>query len=97
MKPITLDSMDQAIAAGHPLIVGTSNTWSAWGKTQSAAGDYLNHQNPGGHYVTVLGKSPDGNYIVGDPLSKIGAVEVTPAQMKLALSGAWDAIEVSRH
>lgn len=96
LRPITLDKMDAAIAAGHPLILGTSTTWEAWGKTQSAAGDYLNHRNPGGHFVTVLGKAPNGNYIVGDPLSKTGAVEVTPQQMQTALGGAWDAIEISR-
>ena len=96
VKPLTLTSMDTALSAGHPLIVGTSATWDAWGKAQSAAGGYLNYRNPGGHYVTVLGKSPSGNYIVGDPLSRIGAVEVTPAQMQKALAGAWDGIEVAR-
>lgn len=96
VKPLSLASMDAALANGHPLIVGTSNTWDAWGRAQSAAGGYLNYRNPGGHYVTVLGKSPSGNYLVGDPLSRIGAVEVTSAQMEKALAGAWDGIEVAR-
>lgn len=96
VSPLTIASVDAAIAAGHPLIVGSGSTWDAWGKTQSAAGDYLNHQNPGGHYVTVMGKAPDGNYIVADPLSKVGAIEVTPAQLQKLLAGAWDGVEVSR-
>lgn len=96
VSPLTLAAIDRSLGDGHPLIVGSSSTWDAWGKTQSAAGSYLNYRNPGGHYVTVLGKAPDGNYIVGDPLSRIGATEVTPAQMRTLLQGAWDGIEVSR-
>jgi len=96
VKPVSLASVDQAIANGHPMIVGTGTTWSAWGSKQNTAGAYLNHQNPGGHYVTVMGKAADGNYIVGDPLSKVGALEVTPRQLQTALSGAWDGLEVSK-
>ena len=88
--------IDAALASGHPLIVGSSKTWDAWGKAQSAAGDYLNYRNPGGHYVTILGKTADGQYIVADPLSKTGARAVSAEQVKTLLSGAWDAIEVSR-
>lgn len=96
VAPITAAAIDAAIAAGHPMIVGSGTTWSAWGKAQSAAGDYLNHQNPGGHYVTVLGKTPGGNYLVADPLSKTGTIEISAAQLTTLLSGAWDGVEVSR-
>lgn len=92
----TLANVDAALAAGHPLIVGSSSTWQAWGYNQAVAGKYLNHRDPGGHFVTVLGKAQDGNYVVGDPLSKTGAMEVTSDQMKTLLGSAWKAIEVSR-
>jgi len=94
IKPLTTAGIDAAIAAGHPMI--TSSTWAAWGKTQNAAGDYLNHRDPGGHFVTVMGKAPNGNYLVADPLSATGTIEVTPAQMQIAIGGAWDGLEVSR-
>jgi peptidoglycan hydrolase-like protein with peptidoglycan-binding domain len=92
----TVDNVDQALAAGHPLIIGSSSTWAAWGQGQCAKGDYLNHRNPGGHFVTALGKTADGNYLVGDPLSRTGVIEVSKAQLQTLLSGAWNAIEVSR-
>ena len=96
VKPLTVDAINTAIAAGHPLIVGSGSTWDAWGRAQCAKGDYLNGQNPGGHFVTVMGMAPNGNYIVNDPLSKNGAIEVTRAQIEKLISGAWDGIEVSR-
>jgi len=96
VRPLTVEAIDASIAAGHPMIVGSGTTWSAWGKSQSAAGDYLNHRDPGGHFVTVMGKAPNGNYVIADPLSRTGAIEVSPAQLKTLLSGAWDGVEVSR-
>ncbi|MHB8873794.1 MAG: peptidoglycan-binding protein [Myxococcaceae bacterium] len=96
VRPLNAESMDAALAAGHPVMVGSSTTWSAWGQAQNAAGDYLNHGNPGGHYITVLGKAPNGNYIVADPLSKTGSIEVTSDQMTKLYAGAWGGIEVSR-
>jgi hypothetical protein len=95
IKP-DIDAIDAALVQGHPVIIGSSSTWAAWGQKACADGAYLNHQNPGGHYVTVLGKAPEGNYIIGDPLSKAGAIEATPDQMKTLLGTAWDGIEVSR-
>jgi peptidoglycan hydrolase-like protein with peptidoglycan-binding domain len=96
----TLTDLDAAIARGNPVIVGTSSTWDAWGKTQRAANQYLNNSNPGGHFVVVMGRAADGNYIVGDPLAKGGPIEVTQAQMQTALNGAFNSAnalaEVSR-
>ncbi|MBS2030908.1 MAG: peptidoglycan-binding protein [Deltaproteobacteria bacterium] len=96
VAPVTQQAVDAALAEGHPLIIGSGDTWAAWGKQQCLDGKYLNHQNPGGHYVTVLGRASDGNYIVGDPLSSVGAIEATPAQLKTLLGGAWSGIEVAR-
>jgi peptidoglycan hydrolase-like protein with peptidoglycan-binding domain len=92
----TMAAVDNALSSGHPVVIGSSNTWSAWGQALAVAGNYLNHSNPGGHFVTVLGKAPDSNYVVGDPLSRVGTIEATPATLTLALAGAWDIVEVSR-
>lgn len=95
-----LTELDAAIARGNPVIIGSSTTWSAWGKEQQAAGNYLNRSNPSGHFVVVMGRSANGNYLVGDPLLKGGPIEVTAAQLQTALDGAFnssDALaEVSR-
>ena len=92
--------LDAAIDRGNPVIIGTSNTYDAWGRDQLLAGNYLNGGNPGGHFVTVLGRTANGNYIVGDPLVKGGPIEVTAAQMDKALAGAFSTdslAEVSLH
>lgn len=95
-RPIDLGIIDASLAAGHPLILGTSRTWLAWGQGLRAQGSYLNNGDPGGHFVTLLGKTLSAGYLVGDPLSKIGAIEVTSSQLTTALGGAWSAIEVAR-
>jgi peptidoglycan hydrolase-like protein with peptidoglycan-binding domain len=91
-----LEGLDQALEQGMPVMIGTNNVWSAWGADQRAQGNYINSRDPGGHFVTVLGKTPEGNYIVGDPLFRNGAVEVTPEQMTKALGpGVWGMVAVA--
>lgn len=85
----TVDAVNGALDRGHPVILGTNTTWAAWGQAQKAAGQYLNNGNPGGHFVVVMGRSANGNYLIGDPLSKGGPIEVTQAQLETALKGAW--------
>ena len=96
----TVADVDAALARGNPIILGSSSTWAAWGQAERAAGNYLNGRNPGGHFVTVLGRAANGNYLVGDPLLKGGPIEVTQAQLEAALKGAWSSAnslaEVSR-
>ena len=84
-----LTELNGALDRGNPVILGTGTTWAAWGSAEKAAGNYLNNSNPGGHFVVVMGRSANGNYLVGDPLGKGGPIEVTEAQMKTALGGAW--------
>ena len=75
---------------------------NAWAKGLNATGDYLDMGKSGnasfGHFVTVLGKTPDGKYLVADPLSKKGAIEVTAQQLGafLTQNGWGEALEVSR-
>jgi peptidoglycan hydrolase-like protein with peptidoglycan-binding domain len=91
-----LDGIDEAIERGNPVIIG-GNPWEAWAKDERAAGNYLNSRDPGGHFVTVMGKTPEGKYIIGDPLVKGGAIEVTREQLETFFSnGGFGAMEVSK-
>lgn len=91
-----LSNIDNALQQGMPVILGTNKVWDAWGAEQKANGNYLNSRDPGGHFVTVLGRTPEGNYIVGDPLVKGGSIEVSPAQMEVALgAGSWGMVAVA--
>ena len=96
----TLTDLDAALARGNPVIIGSGTTWAAWGQAEKTAGNYLNSGNPSGHFVTVLGRSANGNYLIGDPLVKGGPIEVTAAQVQTALNGAFNSAnalaEVSR-
>ena len=76
-----LASIDKAVGEGKKVLIA-GDPWSAWGSNMNKQGDYLNHQDPGGHFVALMGKTPEGNYIVNDPLSKKGSIEVTPSQLK---------------
>lgn len=96
----TVTDVDAALARGNPVIIGTNSTWSAWGQVEQRAGNYLNNGDPHGHFVTVLGRSANGNYLIGDPLLRGGPIEVTQAQLQTAISGAFNSstaiAEISR-
>ncbi|MFO0599328.1 MAG: peptidoglycan-binding protein [Myxococcaceae bacterium] len=96
----TVDNVNAAMARGNPVIIGSSTTWDAWGRDQKAAGNYLNSSSPGGHFVVVLGRAANGNYLIGDPLLRGGPIEATEAQLRTALAGAFNSAnalaEVSR-
>ncbi|HVE84447.1 MAG TPA: LysM peptidoglycan-binding domain-containing protein [Myxococcales bacterium] len=86
-------SVEEALGRGHPAILGGSGVWNAWGAQQRAAGNYLNSRDPGGHFVTVMGKSDDGRYIVGDPLVRNGAITVTADQLRTYMSNGFGVLE----
>lgn len=94
-----LEAIDAALAAGHPVILGGTPS-EAWAKQLNKTGDYLDMGASGtgsfGHFVTVLGKTADGKYLLADPLSKQGTIEVSAAQVGTFLkqSGWGEAIEV---
>ncbi|MBN1205476.1 MAG: peptidoglycan-binding protein [Myxococcaceae bacterium] len=90
-----IDSIDQAIERGNPVVIG-GNPWQAWGSEQRANGNYLNSRDPGGHFVTVLGKTQDGKYIVGDPLVKNGTIAVSREQLQTFFQSGFGAMEVYR-
>jgi hypothetical protein len=89
--------VDQALARGNPVILGGYGVWAAWGSQQQAAGNYLNGRDPLGHFVTVLGKTQDGQYIVGDPLVRGGSVTVSAQQLATFYGNSgFGMLEVSR-
>ncbi|MHB8873156.1 MAG: C39 family peptidase [Myxococcaceae bacterium] len=73
-------ALNDALAAGHPVVAaGTiSETW----KDQFPEGHY-GSAGKVGHFIAVMGKTAEGNYIVSDPMFANGAVEMTPAQLKV--------------
>lgn len=94
--PVT-SAVDQALARGNPVILGGYGAWSAWGSSERAAGNYLNPRNPGGHFVTVLGKTPEGQYLVGDPLVRGGTLAVSAQQLQTFYgNNGFGILEVSR-
>ncbi|HYV46525.1 MAG TPA: LysM peptidoglycan-binding domain-containing protein [Myxococcaceae bacterium] len=88
-----VQSVDGAVGRGHPVILGGSGVWNAWGANESASGRYLNYRNPGGHFVTVMGKTDDGRYIVNDPLARNGAITVTGDQIRQFCNGGFGMLE----
>ena len=94
-----LGAVDAALARGSPVILG-GVPGNAWAKALGSAGylDVGNGTASFNHFVAVLGRTSDGRYIVGDPLSSKGALEVTAAQLGTFLTqGTWrGAMEVSR-
>ncbi|HVG57783.1 MAG TPA: C39 family peptidase, partial [Hyalangium sp.] len=94
--PVT-SAVDQALARGNPVILGGYGVWAAWGSQQQASGNYLNGRDPSGHFVTVLGKTQDGQYIVGDPLVRGGSITVSAQQLATFYgSSGFGMLEVSR-
>ena len=90
-------AVDQALARGNPVILGGYGVWAAWGAEQRANGNYLNSGNPSGHFVTVLGKTPDGQYLVGDPLVRGGSITVSAQQLATFYgSSGFGILEVAR-
>jgi peptidoglycan hydrolase-like protein with peptidoglycan-binding domain len=91
-----IPGIDEALERGNPVIIG-GNPWQAWGATERANGNYLNSRDPGGHFCTILGKTENGKYIVGDPLVKNGTIEVTKEQLETFFrNGGFGAMEVYR-
>jgi hypothetical protein len=99
--PSTLPPIDEALAAGAVVPIRGAPRW-AWGQRLNDQGAYLNdyaiHPKDFLHWSLVFGKRADGMYIVGDPLSRIGAIAVPGSeilrfwengQRSYGIRGAW--------
>ncbi|MBJ6764073.1 peptidoglycan-binding protein [Myxococcaceae bacterium JPH2] len=97
---VSAETVDAALARGHPVILGGNPfgydaDHQAWGPTASAADNYLMDHNFGNHWVSIAGKTPEGNYVVNDPLCPRGPIEVTPEELAEFIDGNIGMIEVS--
>jgi hypothetical protein len=77
----SLKNLDHLLANGHRAVI-MGHPWRAWGDSLMKQGHYLNHRDPGEHACCIVGKTADGHYLMGDPLSKKGFVEVTGKQVE---------------
>jgi hypothetical protein len=66
------------VLMGYPGLDGTNNA-SAYQQAFRTAGYYYTFD--GFHSIAVLGKTSGGKYVVADPLSKIGVITMSTAQM----------------
>lgn len=86
-------SIRQSVLGGKPVILnGNPRHSGAYGRSFSAK-----QMTPydGGHWIVVSGfDNASGRYIINDPLSKVGPVKVTPAQLE-AYRGGSLGIEVA--
>lgn len=89
-----VENFEAALGRGNPVIVG-GEPWAAWGAQERAKGNYLG-DGPAGHFVTVMGKNQDGQYIVADPLFKNGPIAVSYDQLRTFARFNLGAMEVSR-
>jgi hypothetical protein len=92
LSPRTVDQIDAALDRGNPVIAG-GYPLRAWGLELINAGNYLhnNRNKDPAHFVAVLGRSErldeNGNsyYLVADPLSKTGVIEVSREELSTFL------------
>lgn len=91
---VTMATLDAELAAGRPVV--SSGNPAAYNGDWPARG-IMNSPYDGGHFITITGKAANGNYVINDPLSNVGAVEISPAQMAayMAYYGDYAAVSLS--
>jgi hypothetical protein len=75
------DALDAQLAAGNPVIANgaTNAAWRSQFPERMGSGDI-------GHLNAILGKTPEGKYVVADPLHTGGPVEMTREQLGVFFS-----------
>jgi hypothetical protein len=86
LLPLGMDlaSIDSSLGRGHPVLLA-GDPKQAWGLAMANQGNYLATYRAVadfGHWICIFGKTNNGLYVVGDPLSKIGAMTVTGSQLE---------------
>lgn len=91
--PSSMAAIDAALERGNPVIAGGQPFDSgAWGATTEG---YLEDGGSFSHWVVVSGRTPEGNYIINDPLSANGPIEVTREQLEAYLDPSMGMVEAS--
>lgn len=74
------DQLDATLAAGKP-VVANGNAYQAWRDQFPHTGGKRYGSGDVQHFNTILGKTPDGKYVVSDPMYTGGPVEMTREQL----------------
>ena len=83
-----LSDLDAALAKGHMMeLAGKPGT--QWARA-------MGYDFHGGHSVLVMGKTPDGRYLVMDPLSRKGPVKLTADQVRSYSTSGYTSVELWR-
>ena len=77
--PVSYQTLDAALAEGLPVVAAGNPAMYNYDWQERGIS---NSEYDGGHFITVTGKAANGNYVINDPLSNVGAVEISPAQMQ---------------
>ncbi len=78
-------SIDNALAAGNP-VVCPGNVSTDWKNQFPDPSAY--HFEGSGHFISVLGRTEDGQYLVADPLYPNGVVEMSREQLATFFQGS---------
>lgn len=94
LNPGDMAGLDSALASGKMVIA--SGDPIAYERALGLTGaDYGNNARyDGSHYILVMGKSADGNYIVDDPLSRKGSLSLTPSLMATYFGAEWGGVVI---
>lgn len=86
-----MDGLDAALARGEPVVLyGVPNqegTWSRESDTYDTGNFGFIHEESA-HWISVIGRTAEGGYIIQDPLSRDGTITVT--QEELEVYAVWD-------
>jgi hypothetical protein len=71
------------VLEGQPGLAGPASTYQqAFNRAYAQAGINTSYTFDGRHSIAVIGRETDGGYIVGDPISEVGMVTLTGAELK---------------
>jgi hypothetical protein len=84
----TLSSLDAALAKGHMMELN-GKPGAKWAKA-------MGYNFHGGHSVLVMGKTPDGRYLVMDPFTHKGPMKLTADQVRSFSTSGYTSVELWR-
>ncbi|MDP1830069.1 MAG: hypothetical protein Q8L48_42795 [Archangium sp.] len=89
-----MDGLDAALARGEPVVLyGVPNQAGTWSRASDTydTGDFGFIHEESAHWISVIGRTPEGDYVIQDPLSREGTITVT--REELEVYAVWDAAD----
>ncbi len=86
-----MDGLDAALDRGEPVVLyGVPNQAGTWARASDtyATGRFGAIDEGSAHWISVVGRTAEGDYIIQDPLSREGVITVTQAQLEVY--AVWD-------